>query len=320
MNLNPVLDEITERTVARGEVNVATMTIVVFFEDEKVGELARDRIRTLAGKHPSRVIVFDATRDQSLQTVETPDWIELGAAQSAAEMLRYATDALRLPDTPVVLLWIASGIGEDARFTVLAHDVQTIVCNSSLIDLGIGAMCEFIDYAKEHPELPLSDISYMRLAPWQESVATFFDSKDARDDLFDLRRVEIECGSEPEAYYLLGWLASRLEWTPCGPAEMCNRFGTMIDFEITRGGEPRRIRKITLSSSQSQFAAQVDPNNHETILLNVTGLKSHPDRYSPINNTGIAALVERAILWGRNDQVFHDSLVAAGEILSRRKD
>jgi glucose-6-phosphate dehydrogenase assembly protein OpcA len=203
---------------------------------------------------------------------------------------------------------------------VLAHDVQTIVYNSSLVDLGVGAMCEFIAYATDHPELAMTDIAYMRLAPWQESVATFFDSKDARDDLFDLRRVEIECGSEPEAYYLLGWLASRLEWTPCGPTAMCNRFGTTIDFSITPGGEPRRIRKITLRSSQSQFVAQVDPTNADTILLDVTGLKSHPSRYSPITNTGIAALVERAILWGRNDQVFHDSLVAAGEILSRRKD
>jgi glucose-6-phosphate dehydrogenase assembly protein OpcA len=320
MNLNPVLDEITERSAARGEVSVATMTIALFFEDESVGALARDRIHTLAAKHPSRVIVFDATRDESLQQVETPDWIELGVAHSTAETLRYALDALRLPEAPIVLLWVASGIGEDARFTLLAHNVQTIVYNSSLIDFGVGAMCEFIAYATEHPELSLTDVAYMRLAPWQESVATFFDSKEARDDLFDLRRVEIECGSEPEAYYLLGWLASRLEWTACGPNEMCNRFGTFIEFSIQRAGDPRRIRRITLSSSQSQFVAQVAADNAETILLSVSGLKSHPERYSPIVDTGIAALVERAILWGRNDQVFHDSLVAAGEILSRRKD
>lgn len=320
MKLDPVLDELTERSRARGgEVNVATMTIVMFFEDATIGELARDRIHALAGKHPSRVIVLDATQDESAQRVETADWIELGVAQSNPGTLRWVVDSLRLAEAPIVLLWVASGIGSDPRFAALSEYVKTIVYNSSLIDNGDRALRELVAYVKENPNLPLSDIPYLRLEPWQESIATFFDAKEVLDELFDLRRIEISCGSDPEAYYLLGWLASRLEWTPCGPNALCNRFGTQIEFEIRREGAPRRIWSIALSSSKSRFLAQVDDKDPDTILLSVSGSQSHAQRYRPITNTGIASLVERAILWGHKDRVFSDSLFAAGEILSQRK-
>ena len=62
--LAPVLDELTESIRERGcDANVATMTLVVFFENPAIGELARERIHLLSAKHPSRVIVLDATAD-----------------------------------------------------------------------------------------------------------------------------------------------------------------------------------------------------------------------------------------------------------------
>lgn len=320
LDLQPVIDELIERRRKRGDdMNVATMTIVVFFEDRELGDLARERIRALAAKHPSRVIVLDATQQESVHQVEADDWIELGVKSSGDAMLRSAVGTLQLPDAPVVLLWIAAGISHDPRFAALSEEVRRVVYNSSLIDVADHALREFIAYVEAHPDLPVSDIPYLRLVPWQESVATFFDSKEVLDELFDLRRVEIVCGSDPEAFYLLGWLASRLQWTPCAPNALRNRFGTQIDFTVQREGEPRRIRRVALSSSRSSFTAEVDEQG-DTICLHATGSAGETQRYHPINNPGIAALVERAILWGPNDRVFHDTLVAAGEILAQRKE
>jgi glucose-6-phosphate dehydrogenase assembly protein OpcA len=319
LELQSVLGELSEWYRERGnEINVATMTIVVFFEDPAIGELARDRIRTLAAKHPSRVIVLDGTQDEHLHKVEAGDWIELGVKTSGSEMLRSAVGALRLREAPVVLLWIASGISRDPRFAMLSEEVETIVYNSSLLDVGHEALCELVEYVERHPQLPLADIAYLRLAPWQESVAIFFDGKDV-EELYDLRRVEVTCGSEPESFYLLGWLASRLHWTPCAADALLNRLGKRIEFDIQREGEPRRISRVALSSSRSNFVAQVDPSA-ATILLSVTGSSKHPLRYRAINNPGIAALVERAILFGQSDRVFQNSLATAGAILAQRKE
>ncbi|HEV3091141.1 MAG TPA: OpcA/G6PD domain-containing protein [Candidatus Cybelea sp.] len=297
--------------------NVATMTIVVYFEDAAIGELARDRIRTLASKHPSRVILFDATAD-SERREEGPDWIEIGVKSAQPVALSSALAELRVREVPVVLLWIAPGIGDDERFCALAPDAQTIVYNSSLVHEGDEALRELVDYVARHPELALADIAYLRLAPWQESVAILFDGSDVAE-LSRLQRVEVTCGSEPEAFYLLGWLASRLNWSPGDPNTVRDRSGNPVEYAITREGEPRRIRRVALRSSNATFVAEVDRNG-ETIALRVENGGSHPQRNRAIEDPGIAALVERAILAGHHDRIFAESLAAAGGILSRRKE
>jgi hypothetical protein len=319
LDINVVLDELSEWSRERGsDMSVATMTLVVLFEDDAIGELARDRIRTLSEKHPSRVIVLDGSRDGTLHRVRAADWIELGVRGSGPEMLRSAVCALRLPDAPIVLLWIASGIGGDERFAVLSELAQTIVYNTSLLDAGHEALCELVEYVEGHPAVPLADIAYLRLAPWQECVAIFFDGKNVTE-LQKLNSVEITCGTEPEAYYLLGWLASRLQWAPRSASSLGTRSGGDVAFTIQRDGEPRRVRRVALSTPGSRFVAEVDPSA-ETILLSVEGSSRHAPRYRAIKNPGIAALVERAILWGSEDRVFQQALASAGQILAAGRD
>jgi glucose-6-phosphate dehydrogenase assembly protein OpcA len=319
LQLESVLGELADSLRERGcDASVATMSVVVFFEDATIGALARERIRMLASKHPSRVILLDGTQGDDLHVVNGCDWIELGVKSRSPEILRSAVATLRLPDAPVVLLWIARGIGSDARFVSLSEDAQTIVYNSSLVDVGHDALCEFVEYVERNPKLPLADIAYLRLAPWQECVAIFFDGS-AAAELAELERVEVGCGSEPEAYYLIGWLASRLGWTPSAADALLSRSGKRVAYEIHRQGEPRRIARIALSSAQSTFVAEVDASQ-ETILLSAHGSSEHAPRYRAIDNPGIAALVERAILWGQNDRIFRAALAAAGEILTWGKE
>jgi glucose-6-phosphate dehydrogenase assembly protein OpcA len=315
MSFGLVLKELDERARERGGgVYVATMTIVVFFEDASIGELARDRIHTLAAKHPSRVILFDGTQSDALHHVEGEDWIELGAMGSNAAVLRGALNALRLPEAPVILLWIAPGIGDDERFCELSRDARTVVYNSSLVDAGNAALRQLVEYAGRHPELPIADIAYLRLAPWQESVAILFDGEES-SELLDLTSVEIACGSDPEALYLLGWLASRLGWKPTSGDMLAAPSGKPIAFAIRREGEPRRIARVALTATGSNFVAEVDEHG-ETINLSVSGSRAKPPRLRAINNPGVAALVERAILSSQNDRVFQASLAAAGAILA----
>jgi glucose-6-phosphate dehydrogenase assembly protein OpcA len=318
LNLSSILDQLTESFRERGcDASVATMTIVVFFENEVIGELARQRIAMLASKHPSRVMILDATQAENSYRVEGCDWIELGVKGSSPDLLRSAVGMLRLTEAPVVLLWIARGIGSDPRFAALCEDAQTIVYNSSLLDVGHKALGELVEFVEGNPTLPLSDIAYLRLGPWQECVAAFFDGE-ASVELRDLERVEVACGSDPEAYYLVGWLASRLQWTPAAPDALVSRTGKRVVFQIFREGEPRRVVRVALHSSQSSFVAQME-QSEEAILLSVTGAARHGTHYRAVHNPGIAALVERAVLWGRNDRVFFEALAAAGRILAEQK-
>jgi len=331
IDLHSVLGEIIDRRRNRRDMNVATMTVVVFFSEPTVGDWARDRTHALAVKHPSRVIVLDGTQDHAMHVVGSEcaahtdciktrgDWIELGVKDAGPDTLLSAVGTLCLPEAPVVLIWVAEGIGEDPRFATLSERMRTVVYNSSVLDADDRALRELVTFVKAHPSVAIGDLAYLRLAPWQESIALFFDGKGVIRELFDLRRVEITCGSDSEAYYLLGWLASRLEWTPCSAGAFCNRFGVQIDFSIQREGRARRIQRVLLKSTQTEFVAEVDGEKAEAIVLTVSGGRDHPRRARPINNIDIATLVERAILTGHQDRVFVESLMAAGEILQRRK-
>jgi glucose-6-phosphate dehydrogenase assembly protein OpcA len=296
-------------------VRVATMTIVVFFEDAQIGALARERIGALAAKHPSHVIVLDGTRDKPAENRDG-DWIEVGARRADGQSLAQRVASMRLRDAPVVLAWIARGIGDDERFCALAPEAQTVVYNSSLVDDSAGALSEVVDYVAQHQDAALSDIAYLRLAPWQESIAILFDGDEAAQ-LERLERIEAECGSEPEGLYLLGWLASRLGWTVASANAFADRAGRRIEFAILRGGNPRRVRRVQLETTDSTFVAQADSDG-DSIHLKVEGQWTRPARYRAVHDAGISALVERAILTGGNDRTFAAALAVAGEILAQR--
>ena len=173
------------------------------------------------------------------------DWLELGVADGDPEALQSVVAALSLPQAPVVLVWASKHVAGDARFAALASLARSVVYNSSALDTDDSGLRALVKFEHAHPDMLVSDLAYLRLAPWQESIALFFDGKNVIRELFDLRRVEIASGSAAEAYYLLGWLASRLEWNPCACDRFCNRFGTEIEFSIALDGaaaahSPRR--------------------------------------------------------------------------------
>jgi glucose-6-phosphate dehydrogenase assembly protein OpcA len=330
VNLDVVLTELSERRRSSPDMKVATMSVVTYFADPDVGTWARDRVHALAVKHPSRAIVLDgtpgaasqhvpATCDEHEECVKTRgDWIELGVADLDSAVIESAVAALRLPEAPGVLIWVASGVGNDPHFELLARRMRTIVFNTSVLTSDETALKELVTFKRAGTPANVADLAYLRLYPWQEAIAHFFDAKHLVEEIFDIRRVEIVCGSDPEAYYLLGWLASRLGWTPCSPTAFCNAMGTEIAFSIVREGIPRRIRRVELRSAATTFLAEIDDERADAIMITVSGAKTHPRRARPINNIDLAALVERAILTANADTVFNDTLLAAGAILDRR--
>ncbi|HTA37746.1 MAG TPA: glucose-6-phosphate dehydrogenase assembly protein OpcA [Candidatus Acidoferrales bacterium] len=331
VDLNAVIGELKQRRRKSPDMKVATMTVVAFFDEEVVGGWVCDRIHMLAVKHPSRVIILDGTKDDDQHTfgsscpehdecVKTGDWVELGVRGINPNLLPSAIAALVLPEAPRVLIWVATGVKTDPRFEALAPIVGTIVFNTSVLTYDDAALGELAAFARERGTATITDLAYLRLYPWQEAIAQFFDHSATFHDLFSVNRVEITCGSDPEALYLFGWLASRLGWKAAGRNLYRSATGEPIEIAIVRKGLPRRILKIELSSASTRFVAEIDDERAEAIMLSVTGEKTHPGRARPINNIDLAALVERAILTGHTDTVFQESLLAAGELIEKRRD
>jgi glucose-6-phosphate dehydrogenase assembly protein OpcA len=83
-------------------------------------------------------------------------------------------------------------------------------------------------------------LDWARLTFWRDLVARLFDSPDARKQLPEMDRVEIQA-SEPMSYqplFLACWLASRLDWKFSSPIK--GRSG-QVSFECINGNRRTEI-------------------------------------------------------------------------------
>jgi glucose-6-phosphate dehydrogenase assembly protein OpcA len=322
LDVHPIVDELTAARHSESAMKAATMTLVVFFENPSVASWVTHRAHLIAEKHPSRVLMFDGTKNEGEQHAEPSvargEWVEVGVRGSRSDELAEALSMLALPEAPVVLAWVATGIQHDDRFVALAQVADTVVVSSSAIAADDSALRDLTAFVAIHPQIVVQDISYLRLGAWQELIAEFFDEPQFLSELTELRDVEISAGSDAEMYYLLGWLASRLGWMPCTPNELCNSNGNTIRFSLAREGTPRRLARVILKSKAVTFSAQVLESDPDAVCLEVTGAKHRDRRCAPLHTMDIASLIERALLRKSQDEIFMQSLTMAKLIMERK--
>jgi glucose-6-phosphate dehydrogenase assembly protein OpcA len=266
--------------------------------------------------------MFDATKREGDQHAEPSmsrgEWVEVGCSGSAADELAGALSMLALPEAPIVLAWIAAGMQHDQRFVALANIADTVVVSSSVTNSDESALRDLMAFVANDPGIIVQDISYLRLCAWQELIAEFFDEPDFLSELSQLREVEVTGGSDPEMYYLLGWLASRLGWTPSSASEFRDGNGGTVRFSLAREGTARRLNRVVLKSDDVVFGAWVREDDPDAVCLEVSGAKHRPTRCTPLHTVDIASLIERAILTNGRDEVFLESLDMAKRIIERK--
>jgi glucose-6-phosphate dehydrogenase assembly protein OpcA len=299
----------------------STMTFAVFVDSDQIAGWVEERARALADKHPSRVLIFDARQAQEDHRIAPSErrgeWVQIGVRDASAAELEAALTMLELPAAPVVLLWAAGDVARDGRFLSLARLAGATICSSSLTRTDGEGLRDLTLFVEEHPEIALQDISYLRLASWQELIAEFFDDPARRTDLQALQSIEVGAGSDAEMYYLLGWLASRLGWTPQTQTHFASPTG-MVEFSMRREGPPRRLSRIVLSTANARYTAAVHRDDQETICLVVEDASGKSERCAPLVGVDLASLVERAILNTARDDIFIESMTMARHILERQ--
>jgi glucose-6-phosphate dehydrogenase assembly protein OpcA len=320
LDVHPVVEALAKGRQDPGAMKTATMTFVIFFGDGEGADWVRGRAHALATKHPSRVVVFDANKNEDERIIEPSqargEWVEIGVRDASPAELDAALTMLELPEAPVVLLWIAEALSADERFLTLARRATTTICSTSVARTDERPLRDLTHFVEEHPEIPVQDVAYLRLGAWQELIAEFFDEADCRSELEALRSVEVTAGSDAEMYYLLGWLASRLAWTPLDGSTFAAKGGN-VHYSMIHDGPARRLSKVVLASEHASFSASVHPQDQAAICLDVTGSTACPSRCAPLHTVDLASLVERAILGRARDEVFVETLTMAKHIIER---
>ncbi len=302
-------------------VTATTMNFIVYIDDYAHRSWVMERTIALADKHACRALVLDATANgaasvftslqEATEAIVRAERIELQIAGMSPDQISTIAHSLSAPGVPSILWWTSDSITRNERFGALNEIVDSLVVDSSGLNANDDALREFIDYFTCEKRIKVRDLAYMRLLPWQDIIAQFFDHKEFIEDLFSICQVEIVSGSDAEALYLIGWLAGRLEWGACKRSELCTKNGDTIRVVQQRAGDLRRIRKVTLTSKGSRFVAEVQSACADTVCLWVEGAKARDSRCAPLQKIDNVSLLEKAILTPHTDEVFATSLQMA---------
>ncbi len=292
--------------------STTTVNLIAFAEDPATVPRLRDRFSTFAQKHSCKAIFLDATRAGG-----SSGDLELGVAGMPADQLRSTVHDLLTGGVGSALFWAGRDLS-DPRFEALASLGTTVVVDSSRAADGKASIQKLAEISASTDRFA-RDLSYLRLLPWQDMIAQFFDDDQLAGELPRIARVEVVSGSEPEAYYFAGWLASRLHWKPCARNELCNDAGDVIKVAIEQRGDPRRVLSVILRSKDCTFAAELDAQSPDLVCLTVTGKPKREKRCAPLHDVDLVSLVEQAMFVPHNDPLFAESLQMARAILDTER-
>ncbi len=201
---------------------------------DQAAEVASE-IAAIAEHHPSRVLLLvdEPGSDPGPHAwVSTLCHLGEGGRRICSEQvsIRAGGEALRrLPsiarpllvgDLPTALWWAAAmppPLGGDLFFELAAMARRVIWDSAAWEQEAQGLACVGDWAGGVDPAIGLSDLAWVRLAPWRSMVAGLLGGSAA-----ELRTVRIEHGPHalPKALLFVGWLASRLGWRPWAPGRV----------------------------------------------------------------------------------------------------
>lgn len=257
------------------------VNLIVVVQNQQDADKATQVIADITQDHPCRAIVLFA--DPGLQDDTVEAWVtahcQLPNEQSeqvCCEQIFIHSSGfqstgmvapLLVSDLPVFVWWM----GPLELDSPLSQRLQSLadrwVCDSA----NLGTTDPTYMHSLAHAGQPaLSDINWSRLTPWREMVAQFFDAVPARAQLDELSHLVIESGDSWRAWLMLGWLGSRLGWTPPSLDRidgdthhlyvlMHEQEGTADRLEVTLRISPEMhqgLILVSLDTSDAQFEVE----------------------------------------------------------------
>lgn len=231
-----------EPTVTRA----CSMNIILFVPATDVELQAIDVLDEITLKHPCRAILA-MSRESEVETLEAwvsarchpvsgkrdkqicceqivVRWIGGGVEELASVVM-----PLVIHDLPVVMWWRAPTLRRDyvERFV---DGIDRLIVDSLLEEDSLEFYKQLrstvVDYKKE---LVVSDLNWRRVLPWRQSIAFSFEAAHGGVEskmLHEIQNVKIKYAVRPDhkdeaslahlnqSLHCIGWLASRLDWTP----------------------------------------------------------------------------------------------------------
>lgn len=191
--------------------------------------------------------------------------ITIGADRREVGHLASLVTPLLAADLPDFLWWPGGDFVHSSLFDDLLPVVDRLIVDTAHLGRDIHALTALRSVMTEDSGSPIvGDFTWLRLEPWRQLIAQFFDSPDVQRSLQTIDQVTIhyaetrQDGSSGLAAALLmaGWFGSRLGWQAIDPLERQKRGGFWAPLRASDEGRGRDIelRLIPDTSPHARFS------------------------------------------------------------------
>ena len=307
---------------ARAAVRSGVLTLVCVAPDEagehgSTPDQALAAVDGLGARHPARTVLIIPSGDDGPGSNGGGSGIDASASVHVAQVgergvcyekvvlhvrgkARFHLDSLIRPltlsDLPVVI-WTPIHLPA-------AGDPIVDVADRMLVDTRAAASGEAVlpDVGRLLRRLPVTDLSWVRLAPWRQLLAGLFQGKVNRPFLAGVDQVEVAGRAAPR-HLLAGWLSSRLE---LGPDRIILEEATHVSICITAHSHGKRGEfAVSRPTDDEIIEARVDIEDGPSWTQTLRMQDHWPSR----------ALADALTRIGGED-AYRDSVVAATRLMS----
>jgi glucose-6-phosphate dehydrogenase assembly protein OpcA len=350
--------KMTEKGSSHARASV--LNLIVMVVDDAAADRVVDTLMDLGVRHPSRAIVLVPDPSAAERSIDARisshchdprdggervccEEVVLAVRGEAAGHLAGIVSPLLIHDLPTHVWWPGDPPFRDPIFDqVIELGDRVLVDSSDFSDLGIGL--RRIAGMRRHSGV--GDLSWERLAWWQELTAQFFDARRFRRYLPNLSRLRVRYAVAPEgsggvaapmsqALLFAGWIATRLGWkrhrtvTPLGSGgfrltlegkhEMVDLVGEAEPTTTLRPGDLVSVRLRSLGETGAGEFIIDRHGDDATVATNADGMTALLRRVV-MESPGEAELLSAQLAMDVVDPVYEDALRAGGILLASARE
>lgn len=271
-----------------GLMRANTLNLIAVGGDMREVTLIQETIARLRDFLPSRTIIlitqdgndpdggvigprYDVRVELMEQVTETDEpnlrfeVITIGADRREIGNLASLVTPLLAADLPDFLWWPGGGFARNPLFDDLLPIVDRLILDTAQLGREVSSIASIRQILADEENAPIiGDFTWLRLEPWRQLIAQFFDPEDVQRSLHTIEQVTIhyaetrEDGSSGLAAALLtaGWLANRLQWETIDALERQKRGGFWAPLRAQDGHRGREIelRLVPDTSPHARFS------------------------------------------------------------------
>jgi glucose-6-phosphate dehydrogenase assembly protein OpcA len=320
-------------------VRARVLNLVVHTSSDADAKELSQTISRLSSRHPLRAIVLSSEPDRPHSSLDTAittycqadpatgahsccEVVLVGANGEPANHLAGIVAPLLAPDLPVCLWWLGAPQPDSPSFNALVRASHKLIIDSSTFEPTPELLRRTLETARRSSaNRGINDLNWIRLWPWFDVVAQFFDDRRLHGHLDGISRLVVEYAvpaegaraSQAQPLLLSGWLYSRLgvsapepELVPVPVADVPP--GDVVSFMLETSHDQDEARFHVAPCDDSPGCAQASAWVNGRLLV---------ERGVVVTPQTLPEMLDTALARFDRDAPYEESVAIAADLLER---